>query len=115
MHSGVSSHATGHAYCKLGKQEITSPSPGFNSEGLILVWQFSFLTNDQTNFREANVFSLKNLRLRSVLVSCMETRKHPTPCYPTLWEDFYPTTHYKTAAIKPMKTQHEFVYLQSLL
>lgn len=51
-----------------------------------------------------------------VFVSCMETREHPIPCYPILREeDFYPTTYYKTAAIKPMKIQQELVYLQSLL
>lgn len=33
-----------------------------------------------------------------------------------LWEeDFYPTTHYKAAVIKPMKIQLELVYLQCLL
>lgn len=33
-----------------------------------------------------------------------------------LWEeDFYPTTHYKAAVIKPMKIQLKLVYLQHLL
>lgn len=33
LHLGVSLHATSHAYCKLGKQKITSPSPESNSGG----------------------------------------------------------------------------------
>lgn len=58
LHSGVSPHATGRAYCKLGKQEIASPSPesysgGFNS------CLTNFLPSEQTNFREANVCPLK--------------------------------------------------------
>lgn len=115
LHSGVSSHATGHDYWKLGKQEITSPSSGFNSEGLILIWQFSFLTNDQTSFREANVLPLKNSWLHLILVS-YKTKEHLIPCYAMLWEeDFYPTTHYKATVIKPMKIQLKLVYLQCLL
>lgn len=46
----------------------------------------------------------------------METKEHPIPCHPILWEeDFYPTTHYKTAAFKPMKIQQVLMYLKSLL
>lgn len=48
-------------------------------------------------------------------VCLIKTREHLIPCYPMLWEDFYPTTHYKAAAIKPKKIQLEFVYLQCLL
>lgn len=85
-------------------------------EGFILAWQFSFSPSDQTNPREAAVLSLKNSWPHSDLVSCMETREHPIPCHPILWEeDFYPTTHYKTAAFKPMLIQQVLIYLNSLL
>lgn len=61
-------------------------------------------------------FPLKIHDYTQTLSPVWKPKEHPIPCHPILWEeDFYPTTHYKTAAFKPMKIQQVLMYLKSLL